>query len=72
MTTAGLLYQPQMIGNGNYEEIDGIKIGRKNRSARKKKTLPKHHFVHHKSHMSRPGFDPGPPLREAKQLCFTG
>jgi hypothetical protein len=23
--------------------------------------LPQHHFVHHKSHMTRPGFEPGPP-----------
>jgi hypothetical protein len=27
--------------------------------------LPQLHFVHHKSHMSRPGFEPGPPLWEA-------
>jgi hypothetical protein len=23
--------------------------------------LPQGHFVHHKSHMTRPGFEPGPP-----------
>jgi hypothetical protein len=27
--------------------------------------LPHRHFVHHKSHMTRPGFDPGPPRWEA-------
>jgi hypothetical protein len=27
--------------------------------------LPQRHFVHHKSHMTRPGFEPGPPLWEA-------
>jgi hypothetical protein len=27
--------------------------------------LPQRHLVHHKSHMPRPGFDPGPPLWEA-------
>jgi hypothetical protein len=27
--------------------------------------LSQHHFVHHKYHMSRPGFEPGPPLWEA-------
>jgi hypothetical protein len=27
--------------------------------------LPHHHFVHHKSHMTRPGLDLGPPLWEA-------
>jgi hypothetical protein len=27
--------------------------------------LPQGHFVHHKSHMSRPGLEPGPPRWEA-------
>jgi hypothetical protein len=27
--------------------------------------LPQRHFFHHKFHMNRPGFEPGPPLREA-------
>jgi hypothetical protein len=27
--------------------------------------LPQRHFVHHKSHMTRPGFEPGPPRWEA-------
>jgi hypothetical protein len=27
--------------------------------------LPQHHFVHHKSHMILPGFEPGPPRWEA-------
>jgi hypothetical protein len=27
--------------------------------------LPQRHFAHHKSHMTRPGFEPGPPLWEA-------
>jgi hypothetical protein len=27
--------------------------------------LPQRHFVHHKSHMTKPGFEPGPPLWEA-------
>jgi hypothetical protein len=27
--------------------------------------LPQRHFVHHKSHMSRLGFEPGAPLWEA-------
>jgi hypothetical protein len=29
------------------------------------KTLPKRHFVHHKSHLTRPGFELGPPRWEA-------
>jgi hypothetical protein len=27
--------------------------------------LPQRHFVHHKSHLTRPGIEPGPPLWEA-------
>jgi hypothetical protein len=27
--------------------------------------LPQRHFVHHKSHLTRPGFEPGPPQWEA-------
>jgi hypothetical protein len=29
--------------------------------------LPQRHFVHHKSHMTRPGLDPGPPRWEASE-----
>jgi hypothetical protein len=29
-TATGLLYQPQMIDDGDYEEIGGMKIGRGN------------------------------------------
>jgi hypothetical protein len=35
-TTTGLLYQPRMIGDGDCREIDGMKTGRGNRSARRK------------------------------------
>jgi hypothetical protein len=34
--TTGLLYQPQMIGDGDCGEICEIKIGRGNRSTRRK------------------------------------
>jgi hypothetical protein len=27
--------------------------------------LPRRHFVHHKSHLTRPGIEPGPPRLEA-------
>jgi hypothetical protein len=37
--------------------------------------LPQRHFVHHKSHMTRPGFEPGPPRWEASlsygAACIT-
>jgi hypothetical protein len=36
VATTGLLYQPQMIGDGDFGEIGGMKIGRGNRSTRKK------------------------------------
>jgi hypothetical protein len=28
-------------------------------------SLPRRHFVHHKSHLTRPGIEPGPPRWEA-------
>jgi hypothetical protein len=34
--TTGLLYQPQMIDDGDCGEIGGMKIGRGNRSTRRK------------------------------------
>jgi hypothetical protein len=34
--TAGILYEPQMIGHGDCGEIGGMKIGRGNRSTRRK------------------------------------
>jgi hypothetical protein len=34
--TTGLSYQPQMIDDGDYGEIRGMKIGRENRSTRRK------------------------------------
>jgi hypothetical protein len=34
--TTGLLYQPRMLGDGDCEEIDGMKIGKGNRSTRRK------------------------------------
>jgi hypothetical protein len=35
-TTTGLLYKPQMIGDGDCGEIGGMKIGKGNRSTRRK------------------------------------
>jgi hypothetical protein len=37
--------------------------------------LPQRHFVHHKSYMTRPGLEPGPPRWVSAvniQLWFTG
>jgi hypothetical protein len=55
--TTFLLYQPQMIDDGDCGAIGG------NRSTRRKPA--QRHFVHHKSHMTRPGLEPGPPQWEA-------
>jgi hypothetical protein len=49
----GLLYQPRMIGDGDCGEIGGIKIGRRNRSSRRKPAPAP--LCHHKSHVTRPG-----------------
>jgi hypothetical protein len=50
------MYQAQMIGDGDFGEIGGMKIGRETEVLGE--NLPRH-FVHHKSHMTRPGFEPG-------------
>jgi hypothetical protein len=63
VTTTDLLYEPKMIDDGDYGATGGMKIGRGNRSTRKK--TPKRHFVHHKSHMTRSGLEHGPPRWEA-------
>jgi hypothetical protein len=57
--TTGLFYQPQMIDDGDCgENWQGeLKYS--------EKTLLELHFVHHKSHMTRPGFEPGLPRWEA-------
>jgi hypothetical protein len=33
--------------------------------------LPQRHFVHHKSHLTRPGLEPGPPRWEASESYGT-
>jgi hypothetical protein len=57
--TPGLLCQPRMIGDGDCGEIGGMKIGRGTEELGE--SLPQGHFVHHKYHMTRPEFEPGPP-----------
>jgi hypothetical protein len=46
-----------MIGDGDCAEIGGMKIGRGNQVLGE--NLPQRHFVHQKSRMTRPGFEPG-------------
>jgi hypothetical protein len=52
-----------MIGDGDCGEIGGMKIGKGTELLGE--NLPQRHFVHHKSHMNRPGFEPGPLRWEA-------
>jgi hypothetical protein len=33
--------------------------------------LPQRHFVHHKFHMTRPGFELGPPRLNCAFYCFS-
>jgi hypothetical protein len=60
--TSGLLYKPQMIDEGNCGAIGGMKIIRETEVFGE--NLPQRNFVHHKSHMTRPGLEPGPPRWE--------
>jgi hypothetical protein len=57
---------PIVPAPGDYDdgEFRGMKIDRGNRSTRR--NLPQRHFVHHKSHLTRPGIEPGPPRWEAR------
>jgi hypothetical protein len=47
-----------MIGDGDYGEIGAMKIGGEPKVLGE--NLQQRNFVHHKSHMTRPGFEPGP------------
>jgi hypothetical protein len=62
--TAGLLYQPWMIGDGDCGE-NWWNEDWQRKPKYSEKILPQRHFVHHISHVTRPGFEPEPPLWEA-------
>jgi hypothetical protein len=52
-----------MIGEGDCGAIGGMKIGRGTEVLGENPSQS--HFVHHKSHLTRPGIEPGPPRWEA-------
>jgi hypothetical protein len=52
-----------MIYDGDCGVIGGMKIGRGTKVLGE--ILLQHHFVYHKSHMSRPGYEPWPQRWEA-------
>jgi hypothetical protein len=63
VSTTGLLYQPEMIDNGDCGTIVGMKIGMETEVLGE--NLPQCHSVQHRSRMTRPGLEPGPPRWEA-------
>jgi hypothetical protein len=52
-----------MIDDGDCGATGGMKIGRGTEVLGE--NLPQSHFFHHKSHMARPGPEPGPALWKA-------
>jgi hypothetical protein len=58
-----LLPHPYSSDEVTFTMEDVSAICERCRSMEAKRTqLPQRHFVHHKSHMTRPGIEPGPPL----------
>jgi hypothetical protein len=63
---------PTVPAPGDYDdgEFGGIKIGRGNRVLGE--NLSQRHFVHHKSCLTRAGYEPGPPRWEATNCLSYG
>jgi hypothetical protein len=61
--TPGLLSQPRVIVKMIMEKQMECRLAGETEVLGE--NLPQRHFVHHKSHMTRPGFEPGPPRWEA-------
>jgi hypothetical protein len=60
--TTGLLYQPQLIDDGDCGAVGGMKIGRGNRSTRRKPAPAP--LCPPQIPLARPGLEPGPPMWE--------
>jgi hypothetical protein len=61
--TPGLLCQPRVIVKMIVEKQMKCRLAGETKLLGE--NLPQRYFVHHKSHMTRPGFEPGPPRLEA-------
>jgi hypothetical protein len=61
--TTGLLYQPRMMVMVIVEKLVEWRLVGETEVLGE--NLSQRHFVHHKSHMTRTGFEPGPPRCEA-------
>jgi hypothetical protein len=61
--TSGLLYRPQMIDEGVVGQLVEWRLAGETEVLGE--NLHQRHFVHHKSHMTRPGLEPGPPRWDA-------
>jgi hypothetical protein len=59
-----ILIVPEMTCDGDCEETGGNEDWQ-GKPKYSEKTCLQRHFAHHKSHMTRPGFEPGPPRWEA-------
>jgi hypothetical protein len=59
--TSGLLYLPRMIVK--MENLVEWRLAGETEVI--VENLPQRHFLHHKSHLTRPGREPGPPRWEA-------
>jgi hypothetical protein len=57
------LYQPQTIDDGDCGAIGGMIIDRETEVLGE--NLPEYHFIQHKSNITRPGLETGPPRWEA-------
>jgi hypothetical protein len=64
--TIGLLYQPRMMMMMMMSVEQSVAWELAGETEVLGESLPQRHFVHHKSHMTLAGIEPGPPRWEAR------